>query len=78
MLGDGLKRFWRDESGAYSIEWVAIMGAAIVLTILATYSLIGDGDDGISGLTKLRKQTSEQSSVDIDQLLTLVPSGGGS
>ena len=38
-LGQDLKRFLKDQRGAYSTEWIAVMSMAIILTIGAVYTL---------------------------------------
>ncbi|MFV0472705.1 MAG: Flp family type IVb pilin [Pikeienuella sp.] len=44
------RRFLRDESGAVTVDWVALTAAVVVIGIGLTYAVFGDAQSGIGGL----------------------------
>ena len=43
------RRFAKDESGAVTVDWVALTAAIVIIGIGITYSVFS-GDDGVNGL----------------------------
>lgn len=52
MLFSGAKfrRFMKDQSGAVTVDWVALTAAVVVIGIGLTYAVFGSSDGGVGGL----------------------------
>lgn len=62
-LVDALRRFGADDSGAVTVDWVALTAAVVVIGIGLTYAVFGTGSDGVAGLVNnLTKELGDASS----------------
>ncbi|MEX2519802.1 MAG: pilus assembly protein [Paracoccaceae bacterium] len=60
---NAIRRFGADDSGAVTVDWVALTAAVVVIGIGLTYAVFGTGSDGVAGLvTNLTKELGDASS----------------
>lgn len=74
-------RFAADESGAVTVDWVALTAAVVVIGIGLTYAVFGDQDSGIGGLVTNLTNELSQAADNIDGAVATSlpdPAGGDS
>lgn len=50
MSFNAFRRFGANESGAVTVDWVALTAAVVVIGIGLAYAIFGDGATGVGGL----------------------------
>lgn len=45
-----IRQFASNESGAVTVDWVALTAAVVVIGIALVYAVFGTGSDGVAGL----------------------------
>lgn len=50
MSFNAFRRFRANESGAVTVDWVALTAAVVVIGIGLAYAIFGDGTTGVGGL----------------------------
>lgn len=60
------RSFAANESGAVTVDWVALTAAVVVIGIGLAYAVFGTGTDGVSGLVTNLTSELGQASTNID------------
>ncbi|WP_179961571.1 hypothetical protein [Pikeienuella piscinae] len=71
-------RFAADESGAVTVDWVALTAAVVVIGIGLTYAVFGNQTSGIGGLVTNLTNELSQAATNIDgAVATSLPDPAG-
>lgn len=71
------RRFAKDNSGAVTVDWVALTAAVVIIGIGIVYAVFGTGDDGVNGLVTNLSTELGVAAGNIDGAVGALPTGGG-
>lgn len=75
-LAVSARRFAKNNSGAVTVDWVALTAAVVIIGIGIVYAVFGSGDDGVNGLvTNLTAELGTAAS-NIEDGVGALPTGG--
>ncbi|MEM1161152.1 MAG: hypothetical protein AAGJ28_09475 [Pseudomonadota bacterium] len=72
-----LNKFLRDESGAVTIDWVALTAGILLLGITVVYALFNGGVDDLTGSINTQLNTASTNNVTTGTVPTPASIGGG-
>lgn len=75
-LAVSARRFAKDNSGAVTVDWVALTAAVVIIGIGIVYAVFGTGDDGVAGLVTNLTGELGQAAENIDGATGDLPTGG--
>ena len=80
MSFKAFRRFGADESGAVTVDWVALTAAVVVIGIGLAYAIFGDGTTGVGGLVTNLTTEINQAATNLEAAVPTAlpdPAGGG-
>lgn len=76
-LAVSARRFAKNNSGAVTVDWVALTAAVVIIGIGIVYAVFGSGDDGVNGLVTNLTSELGTAATNIDGAIGDLPTGGG-
>ncbi|MFN3262637.1 MAG: hypothetical protein ACE37J_18980 [Pikeienuella sp.] len=80
MSFNSFRRFGANDSGAVTVDWVALTAAVVVIGIGLAYAIFGDGTTGVGGLVTNLTTEINQAATNLEAAVPTAlpdPAGGG-
>ncbi|MEM7269449.1 MAG: hypothetical protein AAF401_09365 [Pseudomonadota bacterium] len=76
-LAAAVRRLAKNESGAVTVDWVALTAAVVIIGIGIVYAIFGTGSDGVNGLaTNISTELGQAAANINDAVADTLPTAG--